>query len=188
MGISSSDLTSEWECECQCCRYREKDDAIVLPTADGMDAAVAAKDQLAVVGSSVARCLWLDQHPWDSSAASAAIAKIGVANDKLGVSSRSTEVTTPSSRESPLDSLRMFNTVHFPIPPEYMAKVDLQPSTSKAAKRKHSSPCAPGALPAYTQVSTPKVQDFQPLTAEVCDERIWKTADGDAPFQACLRP
>jgi len=131
-----------------------------MPTADEMDAAVAEGD--------VSHCWRREQHPWDSSAAAAAIAKIGSASDKLGVSSRSSEVN-----------------VRFPIPPEYLAKVDLQASTPKAAKSKQSgSPCARGALPADTKVQTPEVQEFQPFTAEVCDERIWKTADGNAPFQA----
>jgi hypothetical protein len=168
MGISLSDLTCE--CECQCCKHRDKDDVFIMPIADDIDYGMSGKGpHKGHKGySSAGRGVWREPNPWDPSAAAAAILKIGTTNDKLG----------GSAPQSPIASHATFNQVRFPIPPEYIAKVDVQGSGS-TPKAKHSG------IPWDTKVQTPKVQEFQPVTAEVCDRFIRGAAH--APIQACRR-
>jgi len=187
MGTALSDLTADWECECRCCRYRDKDDGLV-PTADEMDSVVADRKP---GNEELVGCFGREQHQWDPSAAAAAIVEIGVVSGKMGVSARS--MKPPPVRKAPLAGNRIVNTVRFPIPPEYLASIDSiegksSPATPPVNTEDGNSLYAPGALHEGegTKVLTPKVQKFRCISVETCDHHSREATEVDAAlFQDC---
>lgn len=164
MGSSLAGLTDDWECVCQRCKHRDKDDGL-LPVSHEIDSVVAdgkhinGKLALATAGGRAARPFWKEQHTWDALAAEAAIAEIGSARVKMGLplTPRSSVTPPPSARKSPLAP------VHWrPLP-----RMKGTSSAVKAVNTNDSdSLYAPGAMHADTKVLTPKVQAFVLTTAK----------------------